>query len=412
MIKVRIKNPSSRAYWLAQWNDPVTGEIKTRSTKKTTEREALKFAARLEDELNSGQFVDNTLTTWDELRKRFETEVSATRALKTRLKTQAMFNAVERLFKPKLLQTVAQASFVSRFASALREETIEETIDGKVVTKTIVRKNFTIRGHLAELRKVLRWARDLDLIQKMPVIRMPPKAGGMKGRPITAEEVDRMLVKIPEVVQKAFVESWEYFLTGMNLSGLRLEEAMKLSWDDDRQFMVDLSHRRPMFRIQAQHEKGRKFRLLPMTPDFAEFLLKTPESQRHGLVFHPLTYPRGGRPVPHRPTHEHAGRVISQVGEAAGVRVSDTKFASAHDLRRSFGYRWSKLVMPKVLQELMRHESIQTTMEFYVGNMAEDAADAVWKSVERDSGNTFGNTSGKSGSENPASVRKTHKKQA
>lgn len=41
------------------------------------------------------------------------------------------------------------------------------------------------------------------------------------------------------------------------------------------------------------------------------------------------------------------------------------KFASAHDLRRSFGDRWSRRVLPQHLQELMRHESISTTLRYY-----------------------------------------------
>ncbi len=38
-----------------------------------------------------------------------------------------------------------------------------------------------------------------------------------------------------------------------------------------------------------------------------------------------------------------------------------------HDLRRSFGERWATRVMPQVLMELMRHESIEATMNYYVG---------------------------------------------
>jgi len=37
--------------------------------------------------------------------------------------------------------------------------------------------------------------------------------------------------------------------------------------------------------------------------------------------------------------------------------------------------------MPKVLQELMRHASIQTTMKYYVGSLGEDAADELYRAV-------------------------------
>lgn len=39
---------------------------------------------------------------------------------------------------------------------------------------------------------------------------------------------------------------------------------------------------RPMLRIPAVLEKGNRDRLLPIAPEFAEFLLTTPEDQRTG----------------------------------------------------------------------------------------------------------------------------------
>ena len=54
------------------------------------------------------------------------------------------------------------------------------------------------------------------------------------------------------------------------------------------------------------------------------------------------------------------------------------KYASCHDLRRSFGDRWAKKVRPQTLMKLMRHESIDTTLRFYVGDDAEKIADEIW----------------------------------
>ncbi len=76
------------------------------------------------------------------------------------------------------------------------------------------------------------------------------------------------------------------------------------------------------------------------------------------------------------------GEFIADIGEVAGVVVDanastgePTKFASVHDLRQAFGYRWAKRVIPAVLQKLMRHAPIQTTMQFFVDLEAEDVAD-------------------------------------
>ena len=47
--------------------------------------------------------------------------------------------------------------------------------------------------------------------------------------------------------------------------------------------------------------------------------------------------------------------------------------------------------MPQTLMELMRHESIETTLKYYVGRNAATTAAVLYAAV---SGNTSGNTSG------------------
>ena len=59
------------------------------------------------------------------------------------------------------------------------------------------------------------------------------------------------------------------------------------------------------------------------------------------------------------------------------------KYASAHDLRRAFGERWAARIMPAQLRELMRHESIETTLRYYVGANVERTADACWEAFDR-----------------------------
>jgi len=74
------------------------------------------------------------------------------------------------------------------------------------------------------------------------------------------------------------------------------------------------------------------------------------------------------------------GRVISAIGQCAGVMVNTPKgkFASAHDLRRSFGTRWAAKVKPITLQLLMRHKHIETTLGYYVDQDADDVAEQLW----------------------------------
>lgn len=43
-----------------------------------------------------------------------------------------------------------------------------------------------------------------------------------------------------------------------------------------------------------------------------------------------------------------------------------------------FGERWCKRLLPQQLKELMRHEDLDTTMRYYVGDQAAATATAVW----------------------------------
>ncbi|MCE9546601.1 MAG: hypothetical protein K8T25_13925 [Planctomycetia bacterium] len=72
--------------------------------------------------------------------------------------------------------------------------------------------------------------------------------------------------------------------------------------------MVDLSGRRPRLRIYAEADKGGQDRLLPMTPDFAEFLLKTPRVDRQGLVF-PIMGLTTRQPI----TPKRVSRIVSAI---------------------------------------------------------------------------------------------------
>lgn len=269
------------------------------------------------------------------------------------------------------------------------------------------RAELTIRTYLAHLASALKWAVDVGLLVAVPKIQRPKRVKGsklMKGRPISTEEFERLLTKVEMVVGEKPAEAWRHYLNGLWYSGLRLGESLELTWDDAARIRIDLSGRHPMLWIPGELEKGNQDRLLPIAPDFAEFLLRTPKRARKGVVFH----------LPHlrwqeeqAPSAEWVSRIISRIGKKAGVKVNTcprtgkVKYASAHDLRRSFGERWSRRVMPQVLKELMRHESIETTMKYYVGHNAQMTADALWlaysQQPRRKSGNTSGNSRAKRG---------------
>jgi integrase len=59
------------------------------------------------------------------------------------------------------------------------------------------------------------------------------------------------------------------------------------------------------------------------------------------------------------------------------------KFASAHDIRRAFGTRLAKIVPASLLQQLMWHSSIETTMRFYVNITARGTMSEIRRHVRK-----------------------------
>lgn len=365
-IKVQpVKLPGG---YVLRWTDPESNKPRQRTAKTKRKREAYAAAAELEIKLNSGESECGEVT-WMRFRMVYEQEKISTLAVASQSIWKTTANWTESTVNPVLLSDFT-ARKVSTFAARLRGNGLEET---------------SIASYLRQLRAAFGWAVKRGYLSRAPAIEMPKirTSSRMKGRPITLEEFERMLAKISQVVDDR--SSWELLLRGLWYSGLRIDEAMNLSWDDQQRLCIaSIDSRRPLMQIPIERDKGAKHRLLPITPDFVELLRSQPFDSRHGFVFRPLLARGECRRT------DTIGRKICAIGEAANVVVhrgrSKIKYASAHDLRRSFGERWAMRVMPPVLMELMRHETIETTMQFYVGRNAERTADAVWRAFSDDSG--------------------------
>lgn len=389
-IHVKVTKYTDRTNWVMYYHDPVTEKMVTKSSGEPTQRGAEREAGKWEADLRSGRNRHNSRMTWEAFRDKYELEKLPSLAEKTRAAARSAMNHLERVIDPKKLRSVNSAT-ISRLQADLRKEGMKDT---------------TIATHLRHLRSALSWAVKMEILPEVPEMHMPKRAKGqkiMRGRPIAGEEFDRMIEKVPEI-RPHDAKTWERYLRGLWLSGLRLGESLALSWDGDAAFAVDLSGKHPRFRIYAEAEKGHQDRLLPMTPDFAGRLLETPKEERHGRVFR-LNSRHTGRPL----ADNRVTRIISDIGQAAGVVVNREtklvkekvrkkadgkwrkvptgrmveveliKYASAHDLRRAFGTRWAPRLKPATLQRLMRHSDIETTMRYYVHLDADDMAAELWR---------------------------------
>ncbi|MBA2117073.1 tyrosine-type recombinase/integrase [Bremerella alba] len=353
-----------RRFLVLRWTDPETGAIRQKSAETNSPKEAERLAGKIEADVNAGIEVNPAKLPWEYFRECFEEDKFPLLATQAAYTYDAMFNNVERILNPRYVNDIT-AQRLARFQAELLKS------DKRLAT---------IITYLKHLRAALNWAKDHEMIDKVPKFRLPKQPKGsklMRGRPITDEEFQRMLDVVSEVVGEEATESWRFFLRGIWCSGLRLSESLEVYWDRQDKIQIVLDGEFPMLRILAELEKGRCDRLLPITPEFAALLEQVPKANRNGpLFFHPSHGERWKA--------DWYSRLACRIGRKAKVIVDinpisgKEKFAGLHDLRRSFGQRWAQKALPQHLMQLMRHESIETTLKYYVGSDARIVSQAIW----------------------------------
>ncbi|MCY2963524.1 MAG: tyrosine-type recombinase/integrase [Planctomycetota bacterium] len=380
--RVDVLDKSARRFLQLRARNATTNQEKTRSAKTAVRRDAERAAAIWESDLN--QFgPESPLSAnlaWFDFTRQYQLEHLRSLAESSEKRANWALREFEKTMHPRTIGEVT-AEHLSQFAAKLRARKVAES---------------TIYSLLGQVRAAFAWGVGVGLVDAVPRIpkvqraKTGSKSKVMKGRPISDSEFELLIKAIPEVVGDDRAAEWEFLLRGLWLSGMRIEEAVLMRWQAipgraSDCIVPDFSGRRPMFRVPAEGEKGFRDRILPMTPDFAEFISKVPAELRTGFVFK-LARKKVKSASPESPSKWWVSRTISQIGEEANVIVDSRgpKFASAHDLRRSFGTRWARLVLPQVLRELMRHESLETTMRFYVQIESETTSDAVFAAFQAD----------------------------
>jgi integrase len=141
-----------------------------------------------------------------------------------------------------------------------------------------------------------------------------------------------------------------YLLTGW-LAGLWLSEAFELEWEaTEKAPYLDLVRDRIV--LPAGFVKAVRDQWVSLDPKLRKVLESLPRNGRKVFRF---TNTRGG-PIA-------AGGVSDRVAvlaRQAGVKLT------MKSLRRGFGCRYAGKVSAHVLQRLMRHASLKTTLEYYV----------------------------------------------
>lgn len=359
-VAVWVQHFPDRPNLMLQWHDPVTGKRKSQSAGTADQDEAETKRADKEYELNHGLHQEATRLSWERFRELFEQEYVAPLRENTRINYTATLDRFEELCKPPRMDQIT-ARTVSAFTAALRTLKTSKAKGGMQPSTVKVRLQF--------LHTALSWAVEQGFLAKcpkFPSVKVPDR----KPRPVPVESFERLLAKSPDQQTSA------YLLCGW-LAGLRLCEAYLLEWEESALApYVDLAGNRIV--LPGGFVKGVRDQWVPLDTVLGEALLALP---RHGRRVFRFVDGRPGR---------YFGRVVSAsavsdrvtaLAKAAGVKLT------MHTLRKGFGCRYAGKVPAQVLQKLMRHSNIRTTMDYYA-----NVDDAVMEAVLGPGRNSSRNT--------------------
>jgi integrase len=358
-VIVWVQHFADRPYLMLQWHDPATGKRKSRSAETCNPVSAEKKRADLEYELNHGLYAEPSNMSWERFRGLFEAEYLPGVKPRTRRKIGIMLNWLERLCAPRSLRSITERT-VSQFAAGLREQ------KGRCGNATMAPD--TLKGYLNYLRLVLGWAVEQKLLPAVPTfprVKVPAK----HPRPVPAETVERLIARAKAEGNPQMAT----FLLCAWLAGLRLSEALELEREEsDRWPWVDFA--RSKIVLPAGFVKAVKDQEVPLDAELRDALLALPNHGRK--VFRFLN--QKGEPPP----SVTVSYWVTRLARRAGVKLS------MQSLRRGFGSYYAARVPAQVLQKLMRHASIRTTMDYYA-----NVDDAVVQAVldrRRNSGRNTG----------------------
>jgi integrase len=345
-VVVWVQHMGDRDTLMLQWHDPETGKRKSRSAGTCNPIGAEKKRADLEYELNHGLYQEASRMSWERFRELFEAEYVAGLRPDTRRLHAYTLDLFEELCRPGRLQSINERT-LSAFVSGMRKRKTARGREGMAPSTMEVSVEF--------LHTALAWAVEqkmLPHVPQFPAVRAPKK----DPQPVAPEAFERLLAKAPDAAMRA------YLLCGW-LGGLRLEEAFRLEWEPAAEApYLDLAGDRVVF--PAELVKGARDQWVPLDPELRAALLALPRDGKR--VFRFVKERKGaGGPLS---LSALCNRVIL-LAKLAGVRLT------MKSLRRGFACRYAARVPAQVLQKLMRHASIKTTLDYYAN--VDDAAMAA-----------------------------------
>ncbi len=330
-IVVWVQRFTDRTNLMLLWNDP-GGRRRSKSAGTADPAEAERKRADLEYELNHGKHLGASRMTWGRFRELFEEEYLPNLRPRSRDKYREMLSIFEETARPGLLRSVNERTLAA-FLTGMRQRKVR----GRVGLAP-----YTMKVYLQMLHKALNYAVEQKLLPEcpdFPSVKVPRR----KPQPVPEELFERLLAKAPS-------EEWRVLLLTAWLAGLRAGEVHALRWEaGDEAPYPDYGRGRIV--LPAGFVKAGEDQWVPLDRGLQRALEALPKDGPH--VF-PLVA-RHGRRMALDTLCSRARRLAAR----AGVKLS------LHPLRRGFGCRHAGRVPAQVLQKLMRHASIQTTMDYY-----------------------------------------------
>ncbi len=337
-VNVWVQAFKGRDALMLQWFDPDTGQRKSRSAKTADPDEAETKRADLEYELNHDVYREPNRRSWEEGRKLFEAEHLPGIRERSREKYGTVMDKFEKHCRPGRLRDVTERT-LSAFVRGMREESMP---GGKVGMAAQ-----SIHNYLVALHTVLAWLVDQKLmdgpVPKFPKVKVPKK----RPQPVPADDFLKVYAKAPD-------DQWRAYLFCAWWAGLRLSEARHLRRRPSEEWpWLDLRGDRIV--LPAAFAKDVEDQWVPLHPRLREVLERLPDE---GDAFFDFRSETTGLPL----LRSSISHKVLNMAKRAGLKLG------MHKLRKGFGCRAAKLYGKQgaaMLHQLMRHKSMQTTMDFY-----------------------------------------------
>lgn len=323
-------------------------------------RKAERMAAKIEDKIETGQLEIQTKKTWKDFRSEYESRVLSGMSLGTQAQTKSAMDSFQKLIKPGRMIRVNTA-MIDEFISKLRREPGKRAGERMSVA--------TINKKLRTLKAVLAVAEEYRYLRRMPKFRFEKEVKKLP-RYITEEHFLAVYnacdsAKRPELPNTLPADWWRAFVVFAYMTGWRVNEILSMESAD-----CDLEKGYAITR--GDENKGRRDEKIPLHAmviehleklnHFAAFTFPWPHNLKTLYVEFKAIQEAAGIHLPCRKKHEH---------------TPSCHYYGFHDFRRAFATLNAANLTPDALQQLMRHQSYQTT-QVYI-NMAKQMDEVVNK---------------------------------